>query len=175
MDKKFIDLPLRKGVGVALLNNNNQIFVAKRIDNPNDFWQMPQGGIDKGENPLEAAFRELKEETGIGNADVEILGRTKTWHYYNVPKHLIKKENRSFYKGQRQIWFLLKFNGLDTNITFSQSEESEFDAWKWIEFFEAPNMVIQFKKQVYCSALLELAPIVFESSKLEDIKIRLSL
>ena len=113
--------------------------------------------------------------TGIVNADVEILGRTKNWLYYDVPTNLIKKENRSFYKGQRQIWFLLRFNGLDTNITFPRSRESEFDAWKWIEFSEAPNMVIQFKKHVYCSALLELAPIVFESSKLEDIKIKLSL
>ena len=163
----------RYNIGIIIINDRKQVFWAKR--NGKDAWQFPQGGIKKGESIERAMYRELKEETGIGNADVEILGRTKTWHYYDVPKNFIKKENRSFYKGQRQIWFLLRFNGLDTNISFPQSRDSEFDAWKWIDFSEAPNMVIQFKKHVYCAALLELAPIVFESSKLEDIKIKLSL
>ena len=163
----------RYNVGIIIINDRKQVFWAKR--NGKDAWQFPQGGIKKGESIELAMYRELKEETGIGNADVEILGRTKNWLYYDVPTHLIKKENRSFYKGQRQIWFLLRFNGLDTNIMFPRSRESEFEAWKWIQFSDAPNMVIQFKKHVYCLALLELAPIVFESPKLEDIKIRLSL
>ena len=163
----------RYNVGIIIINDRKKVFWAKR--NGKDAWQFPQGGIKKGESIELAMYRELKEETGIGNADVEVLGRTKGWYFYDVPKNLIKKENRSFYKGQRQVWFLLRFNGLDSNITFPRSRQSEFDAWKWIEFFEAPSMVINFKKHVYCSALLELAPIVFESLKLEDIKIRLSL
>ena len=163
----------RYNVGIIIINDRKQVFWAKR--NGKDAWQFPQGGIKKGESIKLAMYRELKEETGIGSADVEILGRTKNWLYYDVPKNFIKKESRSSYKGQRQIWFLLRFNGLDTNIIFPQTRESEFDAWKWIEFSEAPNMVIQFKKHIYSSALLELAPMVFEPPKLEDIKIRLSL
>ena len=163
----------RYNVGIIIINDRKQVFWAKR--NGKTAWQFPQGGIKKGEHVEQAMFRELKEETGIGNTDVKILGRTKNWLYYDVPKNLIKKENRSFYKGQRQIWFLLHFSGLDANILFPKSRGSEFDAWKWIEFSDPPNMVISFKKHVYSSALLELAPIVFKSSKLETVKTRLSL
>ena len=96
-------------------------------------------GYKKGESIELAMYRELKEETGIGNADVEILGRTKTWHYYDVPKNLIKKENRSFYKGQRQIWFLLRFNGLDTNIIFRDQESLSLTRGNGLNFPKLPT------------------------------------
>ena len=163
----------RYNVGIIIINDRKQVFWAKRSGKA--AWQFPQGGIKEGERLEQAMYRELKEETGIGSNDVKILGKTKGWLYYDVPKNLIKKENRNVYKGQRQIWFLLHFSGSDKTIFFPDSKNSEFDAWKWIEFFEAPNMVINFKKHVYSSALLELAPIIFKSPKLEEIKMRLSL
>ena len=163
----------RYNVGIVIINDKQQVFWAKRTGKA--AWQFPQGGIKRGELIEQAMYRELKEETGIENSDVKILGRTKNWLYYDVPRNLIKKENRNFYKGQRQIWYLVRFDGQDKNIFFPYSQSSEFDAWKWVDFSAPPNMVIDFKKDVYSSALLELAPIIFKSSKLEEVKTRLSL
>ena len=130
MDKKFGNLPLRKGVGVALLNNNNQIFVAKRIDNPNDFWQMPQGGIDKNEKPLDAAFRELREETSIKN--VELIKEVNSETTYHLPDRLLGIIWRGKYKGQTQKWFIMRFLGDEKEINL-KTKNPEFLEWKWID------------------------------------------
>ena len=146
MDKRFIDLPLRKGVGVALLNNNNQIFVAKRIDNPNDFWQMPQGGIDKGENPLEAAFRELKEETSIKN--VKLIQEVTDGITYLLPDSLLGIIWKGKFKGQTQKWFIMRFIGKDNEINL-RTKHPEFLEWKWVNIESITDKVVDFKLHVY--------------------------
>ena len=146
MDKRFIDLPLRKGVGVALLNNNNQIFVAKRIDNPNDFWQMPQGGVDKGENPLEAAFRELKEETSIKN--VKLIQEVTDEITYLLPDSLLGIIWKGKFKGQTQKWFIMRFIGKDNEINL-RTKHPEFLEWKWVNIENITDKVVDFKLHVY--------------------------
>ena len=146
MDKKFSSLPLRKGVGVALLNKNNQIFVAKRIDNPNDFWQMPQGGIDKGENPLKAAYRELNEETSIKT--VELIREIKDEITYYLPDNLLGIIWKGKYKGQKQKWFLMRYLGKDEDINI-KTNKPEFLEWKWIELDKITEVVVDFKYHVY--------------------------
>ena len=146
MDKKFSNLPLRKGVGVALLNNNNKIFVAKRIDNPKNYWQMPQGGIDHGEDFLSAAYRELEEETSIKKVELikEIDGITT----YMLPKHLLGIIWKGKYKGQKQKWFLMRFIGNDNEININTSNP-EFLDWKWIDLDLITDVVVDFKHHVY--------------------------
>ena len=129
MDKKFSRLPLRKGVGVALLNNNNEVFVAKRIDNPNDFWQMPQGGLDQNENSFEAAIRELKEETSIVN--VELIKEIKEEITYNLPDNLLGIIWKGKFKGQTQKWYIMRFLGNNDEINL-KTKHPEFLEWKWI-------------------------------------------
>ena len=146
MDKKFSNLPLRKGVGVALLNNNNKIFVAKRIDNPNDFWQMPQGGIDKGEKPLEAAYRELKEETSIRS--VKLIKEINEEITYHLPKNLLGIIWKGRFKGQTQKWFIMKFVGEDKEINLN-TKYPEFLEWKWINHENITDKVVEFKLHVY--------------------------
>ena len=146
MDKKFSDLPLRKGVGVVLLNKNNQIFVAKRIDNPNDYWQMPQGGIDKGEDPLEAAIRELKEETSIKN--VQLIQVIKDEITYLLPDNLLGIIWKGKYKGQTQKWFVMKFLGDENEINL-KTKHPEFFEWKWINVENITDKVVHFKLHVY--------------------------
>ena len=142
MDKRFSNLPLRKGVGVALLNKNNQVFVAKRIDNPKDFWQMPQGGIDKGETPLEAAFRELKEETNIKSAT--LIREINEEITYYLPNNLLGIIWKGKYKGQTQKWFIMKFLGDDTEIDL-KTKHPEFLDWKWINIDSITDKVVEFK------------------------------
>ena len=146
MGKKFFNLPLRKGVGVALLNKNNKIFVAKRIDNPNDFWQMPQGGIDKGENPLEAAFRELKEETSIEN--VKLIKEVNSEITYHLPNNLLGIIWKGRFKGQTQKWFVMRFLGHDSEINL-KTKHPEFLEWKWIDIENITEKVVDFKLHVY--------------------------
>ena len=146
MDKKFSNLPLRKGVGVVLLNKNNQIFVAKRIDNPNDYWQMPQGGIDKGEDPLEAAIRELKEETSIKN--VQLIQVIKDEITYFLPDNLLGIIWKGKYKGQTQKWFVMKFLGDENEINL-KTKHPEFFEWKWINVENITDKVVHFKLHVY--------------------------
>ena len=117
MDKKFSRLPLRKGVGVALLNNNNEVFVAKRIDNPNDFWQMPQGGLDQNENSFEAAIRELKEETSI--VSVKLIKEIEGSFTYILPDHLIGIIWKGKFKGQTQKWYIMRFLGEDNAVSYT--------------------------------------------------------
>ena len=146
MDKRFNNLPLRKGVGVVLLNNNNQIFVAKRIDNPNDFWQMPQGGIDKGENPLEAAFRELKEETSIKN--VKLIQEVTDEITYLLPDSLLGIIWKGKFKGQKQQWYVMRFNGDEKEINI-KTKHPEFLEWKWVDPDKITELVVGFKLHVY--------------------------
>ena len=146
MERKFKDLPLRNGVGIVVLNKQNKIFVAKRIDNPKDFWQMPQGGVDNGESFLTAAYRELEEETSIRNVELikEIDGTTT----YELPKHLLGIIWRGKYKGQKQKWFLMRYLGEDSEINI-KTHKPEFLEWKWIDLSMITEVVVGFKLHVY--------------------------
>ena len=130
MKEKFQKLPLRNGVGIAVLNKENKIFVAKRIDNPADFWQMPQGGIDEGENYFDAALRELKEETSIKS--VELIKEISKYTTYDLPDRLLGIIWKGKYKGQKQKWFIVKFNGEENEINI-KTKHPEFLDWKWID------------------------------------------
>ena len=146
MIDKFKNLPLRNGVGIVLLNKENKVFVARRIDNPKNFWQMPQGGVDKGEDFLAAAFRELEEETNIKNVSLikEIDGITT----YELPDHLLGIIWKGKYKGQKQKWFLMKFIGDDKEIDIN-TKNPEFLDWKWIDLDQITEVVVNFKLHVY--------------------------
>jgi|TARA_B100001741_G_scaffold260888_1_gene224779 putative (di)nucleoside polyphosphate hydrolase len=157
MDKKFNNLPLRKGVGIVLLNQNNQIFVAKRIDNPNDFWQMPQGGIDIGENPLQAAYRELKEETSIES--VKLIKEINNEITYLLPNNLLGIIWRGKYKGQTQKWFIMRFLGEDKEINL-ETNHPEFLDWKWINLENITDKVVYFKLHVYEEIKKELKDLI---------------
>ena len=146
MKDKFKDLPLRKGVGIIVLNKENKVFVAKRIDNPKNFWQMPQGGVNEGEDFLKAAYRELDEETSIKNVKlIKELDGTTT---YELPKHLLGIIWKGKYKGQKQKWFLMKFVGDEKEINI-KTKNPEFLEWKWIEIDRITEVVVEFKLQVY--------------------------
>jgi putative (di)nucleoside polyphosphate hydrolase len=146
MKKKFSDLPLRIGVGIVVLNKNNKVFVAKRIDNPKNFWQMPQGGIDKSEDFLKAAYRELNEETSIKNVKlIKELDGTTT---YELPDHLLGIIWKGRYRGQKQKWFLMRFVGEDKEINI-KTKNPEFLDWKWIDLDQITEMVVDFKLHVY--------------------------
>ena len=146
MKKEFSNLPLRKGVGIVLLNKENKIFVAKRIDNPKNFWQMPQGGVDKGENFLSAAYRELEEETSIKN--VKLIKEIDELTTYLLPKHLLGVIWKGKYKGQKQKWFLMRFLGNDKEINI-HTNKPEFLEWKWIDLEKITDVVVDFKLEVY--------------------------
>ena len=157
MDKKFSKLPLRKGVGVVLLNNNNQVFVAKRIDNPNDFWQMPQGGIDKNEDSFDAALRELKEETSIIN--VKLIKEIQEEITYNLPQNLLGIIWKGKFKGQTQKWYIMKFLGNDNEINL-KTKYPEFLEWKWIDIEDIADKVVDFKVHVYEKIKEELKKLI---------------
>ena len=146
MKERFKDLPLRNGVGIVVLNKDNKVFVAKRIDNPKDFWQMPQGGVDKGEDFLSAAYRELEEETSI--KDVELIKEIDGILSYELPDHLLGIIWKGKYKGQRQKWFLMRFLGNDNDINI-KTNKPEFLEWKWIDLELLTDVVVDFKMHVY--------------------------
>ena len=146
MLEKFKKLPLRKGVGVILLNSNNKVFVAKRIDNPKNFWQMPQGGVDNNEDFLSAALRELKEETSISN--VKLIQELDGMTTYELPNNLLGIIWRGKYRGQKQKWFLMRFIGNDNEINL-KTKHPEFLEWRWIEIDEITNFVVDFKFEIY--------------------------
>ena len=146
MNDKFKNLPLRNGVGIIVLNKKNKVFVAKRIDNPKNFWQMPQGGVDKGEDFLTAAFRELKEETSINN--VELVKEIDETMVYELPNHLLGIIWKGKYKGQKQKWFLMRYLGEDNEINI-KTEKPEFCEWKWIDLDQLTDVVVDFKFHVY--------------------------
>ena len=146
MKKKLSELPLRSGVGIIVLNKDNKVFVAKRIDNPKNFWQMPQGGVDEGEDFLKAAYRELEEETSIKNVDLikELDGMIT----YELPERLLGIIWKGKYRGQKQKWFVMKFIGEDKEINI-KTKNPEFLDWKWIELDQITEVVVDFKLHVY--------------------------
>ena len=144
----------RPNVGIILTNARNQVFWGKRIRQ--DSWQFPQGGIQHGETPEQAMYRELQEEVGLQPEHVKILGRTRNWMRYDVPQHWVRRESRSTYKGQKQIWFLLRLVGRDCDVSLRASGHPEFDAWRWNDYWVEMDGVIEFKRDVYRMALNEL-------------------
>ena len=146
MKKKLNELPLRNGVGIVVLNNDNKVFVAKRIDNPKNFWQMPQGGVDEDEDFLKAAYRELEEETSIKN--VELIKELNGMTTYELPNRLLGIIWKGKYRGQKQKWFLMKFTGKDEEINI-KTENPEFLDWKWVELDQITEVVVDFKLHVY--------------------------
>ena len=157
MEEKFRNLPLRKGVGIVVLNKDNRVFVAKRIDNPKNFWQMPQGGVDIGEDFLTAAYRELYEETSIKNVELikEIDGTTT----YELPNHLLGIIWKGKYKGQRQKWFLMRYLGTDDKIDIN-TKKPEFLEWKWIDLEMITDVVVDFKLEVYKELKIKIKEII---------------
>ena len=157
MDKKFQHLPLRIGVGIVVLNKNNKIFVAKRIDNPKDFWQMPQGGVDQNESYLDAAYRELYEETNI--KEIELIKEVEEFTTYELPDHLLGIIWKGKFKGQKQKWFIMRFVGNEDEINI-KTKKPEFLDWKWIDVNEITKKVVNFKYEVYKKVKKEVEKIL---------------
>ncbi|MDY0071950.1 MAG: RNA pyrophosphohydrolase [Thauera sp.] len=155
----------RPNVGIVLVNARNEVFWGKRIREHS--WQFPQGGIKRGESPEQAMYRELFEEVGLRPEHVKILGRTRGWLRYEVPRHWVRREWRNTYRGQKQIWYLLRLVGRDTDVCLRASSHPEFDAWRWCNYWVPLDAVIEFKRQVYQLALLELARTLFRTRQVE--------
>ena len=151
MDNKV--LPMRTGVGIIVLNKKNQVFVGKRKDNPVDNWQMPQGGIDAGENYIDAMKRELIEETSIKN--IKILKEIENTYQYELPKNLVGIIWKGKFRGQKQKWFITRFLGTDNEININ-TKHPEFIDWKWIEPKLLPEVIVNFKKDLYLNLLKEI-------------------
>lgn len=147
-----MSLPYRRGVGLMVLNKDNRVLVGKRLDSKGDIWQMPQGGIDGDETVIEAAFRELLEETSISS--VELISESKNWFYYDVPDFLVGKLWDGKYRGQKQKWILLRFIGDEKEINISTSHP-EFGEWKWVDVDLLPELVVSFKRNLYNSIVEE--------------------
>lgn len=159
MSKIRESLPYRPCAGVMLINKKNKVFVGRRIDGDRrwkDAWQMPQGGIDEGEDPEAAAYRELREETGIGAKQVELIARARKELCYDLPDELIGKVWRGRYRGQRQSWFLMRFLGKKSDIDL-RSHTPEFSAWKWVKPAKLPELIVPFKRPLYEQLLEEFA------------------
>jgi putative (di)nucleoside polyphosphate hydrolase len=145
----------RPNVGIVLLNQRNQVFWGKRIRTHS--WQFPQGGIDRGETPEQAMFRELHEEVGLRPEHVRVVARTRDWLRYEVPDRFIRRDARGHYKGQKQIWYLLQLMGHDWDLNLRATNHPEFDAWRWNDYWVPLDVVVEFKRGVYEMALTELA------------------
>ncbi|OUW48606.1 MAG: RNA pyrophosphohydrolase [Candidatus Pelagibacter sp. TMED196] len=139
-------LPLRIGVGAIVLNKKNQVFVGKRKDNPVDKWQMPQGGVNEGEDLTQAMIRELHEETGIQN--IKIINVIEGWYEYELPKYLLGRIWKGKYRGQKQKWFIVKFLGNDEEINL-EIDKPEFIEWRWLDVKNLPSVIVDFKRKVY--------------------------
>lgn len=146
----------RANVGIILCNWRNEVFWGKRVRE--HAWQFPQGGIKRGETPELAMYRELGEEVGLAPQHVRVLARTRDWLRYNVPDQWLRRDWRGNYRGQKQIWFLLRLIGRDTDVRLRASSKPEFDAWRWSDYWVPMDAVIEFKREVYQRALEELAP-----------------
>ena len=157
MKYKLKNLPLRKGVGIVVLNKENKVFVAKRIDNPKNYWQMPQGGVDVNENFFEAALRELKEETSIKN--VSLIKEIDDYLIYDLPEHLLGIIWKGKYKGQKQKWFIMRFNGSDNEININ-TKKPEFLEWKWVDIKKITSLVVDFKLEVYKKLKTEVEKVI---------------
>ena len=157
MKDKYKNLPLRSGVGIVVLNKKNQVFLAKRIDNPKNFWQMPQGGVDNGEDFYQAAIRELEEETSIKT--VSLIKEVDDLTTYLLPNHLVGIIWKGKYKGQKQKWFIVRFNGEEKEINVN-TKHPEFLDWKWVNIDDLTNEVVEFKIHVYKQIQRELYKII---------------
>jgi len=162
----------RPNVGIVLLNSRNEVFWGKRVGQHS--WQFPQGGIQHGESPEQAMYRELQEEVGLLPEHVQIIGRTRDWLRYDVPEEYLRRQNatrvhRAAYRGQKQIWFLLRLVGLDSDIQLRASEHPEFDAWRWGPFWIQLDAVIGFKREVYQLALSELARYLARGMRMQQL------
>ena len=147
------NLPMRIGVGIVVINSNKQVFVAKRKDNPVDKWQMPQGGVETGENLQSAMYRELLEETSISK--IQILKELNYWLEYELPKNLVGIIWKGKYRGQRQKWFIVKYLGKDSEININ-TKNPEFIEWKWLDIKKLTSVIVDFKKKVYEKLVIEL-------------------
>jgi len=154
--KQSTESQYRPGIGIMLLNKHGQVFVARRIDVSPDAWQMPQGGINRGEAPRRAALRELREEIGTDN--VEIIAESNDWFYYDLPAELAQTKWGGKWRGQRQKWFVMIFKGRDSHINL-ETEHPEFNAWKWVSVSELSVLAVSFKRQLYVDVMGEFATI----------------
>ncbi len=152
----FEQRPYRLGVGVALLNADDMVFVARRIDQTAEAWQMPQGGIDEGEDPRAAAFRELEEEIGVKPGQTEMLAESRAWLSYDLPADLADKVWKGRYRGQKQKWYLARLLADESAINIA-TEHPEFDAWRWARFGDLPNLIVPFKRPIYQAIVAEFA------------------
>ena len=158
MEEKFKRLPLRNGVGIVVLNKKNKVLVAKRIDNPKNYWQMPQGGVDKGEDFIKAAYRELEEETNIKS--VKLIKELDGTITYELPNHLLGIIWKGRYRGQKRKWFLMRFVGEDKEIDI-KTKNPEFLDWKWIDIDQITEVVVDFKLHVYKELKEKIKRIIF--------------
>jgi len=158
----------RPNVGIILLNSRNEVFWGKRVKQHS--WQFPQGGIKYGESPEQAMYRELGEEIGLSGEHVKLVGRTREWLRYDVPDQWIRRELRGNYRGQKQIWFLLRLVARDCDVRLRASTHPEFDAWRWHDYWVPLDAVIEFKREVYQQALLELSRFVFKPVRGSHVK-----
>ena len=150
-------LPYRSGVGMMLLNKDHFVFVGRRIDTTGDAWQMPQGGIDDGEEPAESAMRELEEEVGTNKA--QIIAESKQWLSYDMPDRLIQRIWNGKYRGQRQKWFAMRFLGTDSDININ-TKHPEFCEWRWVSMQDLPNLIVPFKRDIYAKVVAEFGAIL---------------
>jgi putative (di)nucleoside polyphosphate hydrolase len=148
--------PYRDGVGIALLNADDMVFVGQRIDQTAEAWQMPQGGIDPGENPLQAALREMEEEIGVPATLAEVIAESRDWLTYDLPSDLADKVWKGKYRGQRQKWYLARFKGRDSDINL-QTAHPEFNQWRWLPFRRLPELIVPFKRPIYELIVAEFA------------------
>ena len=155
------NLPYRPCAGIMLLNADGQVFTGQRIDMPSEHWQMPQGGIDEGETPVQAAKRELLEEIGTNNA--ELIAEIDDWLLYDLPDHLIGKVWKGRYRGQKQKWFLFRFTGVDADINI-ETEHPEFGKWKWSSVEQLVDEIVPFKRDLYSEIVKKLSPFLLDSA-----------
>jgi putative (di)nucleoside polyphosphate hydrolase len=153
------DLPYRPGVGIMLINADDQVFVGQRIDSSVEAWQMPQGGVDPGEEPEEAALRELEEETGIRPRHVHLLARCAAPYDYDLPPELVGTVWKGRYRGQRQHWYLARFLGTDADVNIA-TKHAEFRAWRWAPVGELPDLIVPFKRALYAALVDEFTPLI---------------
>lgn len=149
----------RANVGIILANREGRLLLGGRIGNKG--WQFPQGGMQRGESPEQAMYRELHEEVGLSEADVEVLGVTRDWLRYRLPDRFVRRRSKPLCIGQKQRWFILRMLSEDDRVCLDAAGEPEFDRWRWVEFWKPVNEVIYFKRRVYASALHELGPLLY--------------